>query len=79
MSAPMDWVAATAYVSDEIAAMTSAIDEQFGKGFAKKNPALLGAALVAAGSVYHAETLRTYLPELGESLRDIARALPEVG
>lgn len=74
---PMDWICASSHVEGLLPDLVSVIDEKFGKGYASKNPALLGAMLTAAATAYHAEALRTYLPEIAEELRAIARAVSE--
>jgi hypothetical protein len=59
-------------VSDMLQASVQAIDNEFGPGFAKRNPALLGSFLLAAGNDFStavlAQQIRAGLSEIADAI-----------
>lgn len=51
------------------------IDDEFGPGFAEKNPALVGAFIQAATSYVNSTAIATSLSEVAKSIDDFAPAL----
>jgi len=64
-------------VSSHLHAAKKAIDQQFGEGYAKSNPDLLGACLIATVHDFKIAVMATAYQDLSKNLDDLARIANE--
>lgn len=64
-------ITASAYMSDAV----REIDNQFGEGFAKNNPVLVGAFIQASALDYHTAFMKIAAQELGGDLTNISMGI----
>ncbi len=60
------------FSAEAMAMANTAIDEQFGKGYAKRNPILLAQFMQTQAAFYNGILHATGLCEIAESLREIS-------
>lgn len=62
-------------VSEYMTKAVDAIDSEFGKGFAKNNPALVGAFIQASTQDFHTAMMKVAAQDLGGNLNGLSMAI----
>jgi hypothetical protein len=75
MTALMEQAPAT--VNEYLREATAAVDEQFGEGYAKAHPELVGAFIQAAAGDFHTSLMKMGCQEIAAALGRIADAMAD--